>query len=291
MSATRGVVGRGRRALLQRARTASPELKVLARALLSLPAELRDRVRGGRDPLVPPRALWFVGGGADFVASGDRLAAQIVAACGLRPDERVLEVGCGIGRIARPLTRHLSAAGTWDGFDVVPRAIAWCERAYAGHPNFRFHHADVHNAKYHPRGRIAAGEYRFPFADASFDVIYLTSVFTHMLRPDVEHYTDEIARVLAPGGRAFLTYFLLGPDVHERLAAGTTTMRFDVELPGARAMHAGSPEAAVAYEEGDVRAMLTASGLELAGPPRYGSWSGRPDHLTFQDVVVVRRPA
>ena len=41
------------------------------------------------------------------------------------------------------------------------------------------------------------------------DVAFLTSVFTHMLPEDVEHYLDELARVLKPGGRTLITWFLL----------------------------------------------------------------------------------
>jgi len=45
-------------------------------------------------------------------------------------------------------------------------------------------------------GTVAASEFVFPFADASFDFVSLASVFTHMLPVDLEHYAGQIARVL-----------------------------------------------------------------------------------------------
>ena len=47
------------------------------------------------------------------------------------------------------------------------------------------------------------------------------------------------------------------------------------------------PESAVAYEEGYVRELLTQSGLELSAPIRYGTWSGRADGLSHQDILLV----
>ena len=52
-----------------------------------------------------------------------------------------------------------------------------------------------------------AAPIQLPLADRAFDVIFLYSVFTHMLSPDVERYLSEIARLLAPGGKALFTVY------------------------------------------------------------------------------------
>ncbi|HEY2638217.1 MAG TPA: class I SAM-dependent methyltransferase, partial [Solirubrobacteraceae bacterium] len=193
-------------------------------------AELRlrdglDRLRGRHDPLIPPRRLNFVGPG-DFAATGEEFLGHFTALAGLRPDERVLDVGCGIGRMARPLARYLVPPGAYAGFDVVPEAIAWCTRAYAGLPHFAFHLAEVRNAVYRPDSGVPAAEYRFPFPDAAFDFAFATSVFTHLLPTDAERYLAELARVVRPGGRVLLTFFVLDDDARERQAAGTTELAF-----------------------------------------------------------------
>ena len=64
--------------------------------------------------------------------------------------------------------------------------VDWAQRTItARYPNFTFQNADIFNKWYNPGGAFAASEYRFPYDDESFDFIFLTSVFTHMLAPDV----------------------------------------------------------------------------------------------------------
>jgi len=108
-------------------------------------ADALDRVRGRHDPLVPPRRLQFVGAG-DFIATGDEFLGHLTELAGLTPSSDVVDVGCGIGRIARPLAGFLTS-GTYAGFDVDPRGIAWCSERYPPE-RFAFTLADLHNARY-----------------------------------------------------------------------------------------------------------------------------------------------
>jgi SAM-dependent methyltransferase len=78
----------------------------LRRAGKKLPGRLRDPTRRSD----PWQVLHNVGGG-DFRAIGDDLLGVLVAHARLRPDDRVLDIGCGAGRIARPLAAHLSPTG------------------------------------------------------------------------------------------------------------------------------------------------------------------------------------
>jgi cyclopropane fatty-acyl-phospholipid synthase-like methyltransferase len=80
--------------------------------------------------------LGFVGD-SEFVRTGDEFLRLFVELGGLRPDMRVLGVGCGIGRMARLLAGYLGPEGSYDGFGVSAEGIAWCRRRYAGHPSFR----------------------------------------------------------------------------------------------------------------------------------------------------------
>lgn len=241
---------------------------------------------GWRDPLVPPEWLHSVGP-SDFVETGELFARLFRDVGGLRPGDRMLDVGSGTGRMARPLTRYLTE-GHYDGLDVVGPSVAWCRRAYRRHPRFRFHHADNHNAVYNPQGSARASAYAFPFPDAAFDFVCLVSVFTHMLPADMSRYLSEIVRVLRPGGRCFITYFLLNAATRAAIDAGASRFTFRHPLDGCRVDVAEIPEAVVAYDEARVRAMYDERGLALDEPLHSGTWSGGKG-LSFQEITVATK--
>jgi SAM-dependent methyltransferase len=243
--------------------------------------DARDRLTGRAGKLVPPRRMQLSVGEGDYAAVGDEFLSHLVGLCGLRPEDRVLDVGCGIGRLARPLAGYLSIDGAYAGFDVNAGAIAWCERRYRHHPNFRFVHADVRNARYNPGGNGEAVAYAFPFDDGSFDVAVLMSVLTHLTADEALHYLGQVRRVLAPGGRMLATVFMLDPD------AVAPALSFGPPSDGMAVVDPAIPEEAVAFEEEWLLEALRAAGLDLA-ELHPGSWTGRQDGLSFQDVVIAR---
>ena len=180
------------------------------RHLLDRFAHLWDRAVG-RAGIRPPPADLVDGIGGGWEVGGVFLG-HFRDVCRLGPDEAVLDVGCGVGRMAAPLTAYLSPRGRYDGFDIMAENVRWCRRALTPRfPNFRFRHADVYNREYNPGGRVPAAAFRFPYPDAAFDFVFATSVFTHLLPADAAHYLAELGRVLRPGGRGLATVFLLNP--------------------------------------------------------------------------------
>src|SRR5437660_8110638 len=148
--------------------------------------DLRLWLTGKADTDLPPLRLRFVGAG-DFRAVGEELKDLLVR-FGLKPTDRVLDAGSGVGRVAIPLARYLHSSGSYDGFDIVRRAVTWCRRHITQHhPNFRFHHVKVRNSEYRGSG-AAAVEFRFPFEDASFDFAFATSLFTHLMLDETRRY-------------------------------------------------------------------------------------------------------
>ena len=247
--------------------------------------DLRLWLTGKTDREIPPLRMRFVGIG-DFRGVGNDLAALLVKTGGLRPADRVLDIGCGVGRVALPLTRYLGADATYDGFDVVKSAIRWCQRNItAGHPNFRFHHVKVANTEYRARGEPAS-EFRFPFADRSFDFAFATSLFTHLTADEMRRYFAETARVLVPGGRLLATFFLLN-DVSVAALSTRDVYHFPFVVGATRLMDADNPGVAVAIDETTLLKMASDAGLKIERV-EYGLWSGRQG-ISFQDVVVWRR--
>lgn len=250
-----------------------------------------ELLSGKRDRLTPPEWMIFVGGG-DFKTIGEEFVNYFVEPGGLKWGDRVLDVGCGIGRMAVPLTHYLKNGGSYDGIDIVRQGIKWCgKKITSRYPNFRFHLADIFNCAYNPTGKIIAAEYQFPFQDESFNFIFLTSVFTHMLPQDMEHYFSEINRLLNAGGRCFITFFLLNDESLKMMDAGKSSLDFKFCLDTCRIKDEDVPEAAVAYYEKYIRELFDTHNLNILAPIRYGSWCGREYFLSYQDIIIaVKRP-
>jgi SAM-dependent methyltransferase len=239
---------------------------------------------------LPPEEMNFIGGG-DFDAIGREFLNYFIKFGGLKPHHRVLDVGCGIGRMARPLAEYLSSTSRYDGFDIVDVGIDWCRRNITPRlPNFRFHLADVYSAGYHPAGAYDAAEYVFPFASESFDFVFLTSVFTHMRPAAVANYLSEIARVLAPNGRCLITYFLQTPETRRLGADRRGRLNFVHQRDG---YWVDAPEAtdedAICLDEEYMLGLYEKNGLAVDGPIRRGEWCGRQEFVSFQDIVVAQK--
>ena len=261
------------------------------RAWLDGQDSVRRRLRGQGH--LPPRSLRDVGP-SDFVETGQEFLGHFKELGGLQPGHAVLEIGCGSGRMALPLTGYLDPAqgGSYVGMDVVAPAIAWCQ----GHitprfPHFTFRHLDLFNRRYNPTGRVQARDYRFPYPDGSFDFIFLTSVFTHLLPADSAHYLHECARLLTPGGRLFSTWLLLNPIQAELAAQGRSDIDLAYGMDGYRVRDRAVPESAVGVDEEAVRAFFAGAGLTVEEPVYYGRWSGRAEGRSYQDLILARRAA
>ena len=241
--------------------------------------------------LVPPRELSYDGTLSEdaFLTIGENFCTQIlVPLARLTRSSALLDLGCGNGSVARPLTEYLAADARYEGLDVNAAGITWLNQHYAAYPNFRFRYADVYNKYYNPNGPVRGAHYRLPFPDATFDVVLLKSVFTHVLPDDLANYFHEIDRVLRPGGRSVITYFLLNEQSRRYMSRGLNVVKFPVELPGdpwCRVGHLEIPEEAVAHDEGRIRELYAGTGMTLQEIV-YGNWCGRASILGLQDFII-----
>lgn len=235
-------------------------------------------------PHPPPDSI-FVGDG-DYRAIGAEFLGHFVRIGRLQPHERVFDIGCGIGRMAVPLTQYLDPErGSYDGVDPVMDGILWCAQTITpAYPRFRFQRLDIAHPLYNPQGSLPGNEVRFGFANQSFDFITMISVATHLPPDELVVYLDEAARLLAPGGRLFLTAFALDGQV-----TGQERLKFRRwgEGPGWYAIEE-APLAAAGIDAGFLLEHATQAGLavERLDP---GHWRGR-NAAHYQDLLVAVKP-
>jgi ubiquinone/menaquinone biosynthesis C-methylase UbiE len=167
----------------------------------------------------------------------------LVEALGLAQGARVLDVGCGTGRLARWIAERLGPQGSVAGIDPVQERI------------------DVARSRGGPvRYEVGQAEDLGAFEDASFDAVCMTSVF-HWVS-DKAKALAEARRVLRPGGRLGVTTF-----PHELSGAGTVARIIEPLLQRAPYVAhidlSGLPFAKRRDTTTDLVSLVLASGLEL----------------------------
>jgi SAM-dependent methyltransferase len=241
--------------------------------------------------LIPPNEALYDGSSTaeEFVRFGELFCNNILIPRGhVTPTASLLDIGCGNGAVARALTRVLTPPGRYEGLDIKLASVTWLQQQYRPFPHFHFTHADVVNSAYNPGGRYQPQDFRLPFPEASFDVVLLKSVFTHMRPAEVRSYLMEVGRVLKRSGRAVVTYFLLNRESLRFIGAGGGPVPMNFPYKGdplCRVMTPDLPESAIAHDEQRIRqyheeARLTP--IEIT----FGNWCGRPAMIGLQDLIV-----
>jgi SAM-dependent methyltransferase len=247
--------------LLERARLIGPVFRAWESAQALAP---RPHPPADGPPLPPRRLMVRVAGTADpewFLRSGRAAFEAIAAHVPLDDLDAVLDFGCGCGRVTRYWDDF---AGSVAGSDLSRPAVEWCRR------NLPF-------ARFETNGL----EPPLAFADASFDLVYALSVFTHLTEPLQLAWRDELRRVLRPGGLLLVTTHgrsylpRLEADERDRFERGELVVRWG-EVPGTNLCSAYHPERYLRETFAD--------GFELTALEPEGAL-GNPT----QDLVLLRR--
>jgi SAM-dependent methyltransferase len=243
-------------------------------------------------PPIPPRELREIVSDHElevFLWTGYLDADLILALYGEHgPDQvrpRILDFGCGCGRITRFLN-ELGDRCEVHAADANVRHAAWCAENL---PRVR----TVHNALAPP----------LPYAAESFELVYTVSVLTHLNAAGGARWLAELERILAPGGLLVVTTH--GPGAVEIIRDSPTHQgMFAMTAAEAQEILDGFAERPFAFRP------YAGAALEAANAgPEYGNSFVHPSHIEgqwtrgrlellrilpgglrgWQDVVVLRR--
>ena len=144
----------------------------------------------------------------NFIQTARKDAQFITREFKLGANSKVLDLGCGYGRLAFGLHDVCPQLGNYYGIDINAKSVAWCKKYIeANFPNYKFYDSNILNRRYNPKGDQSS-EVVLPIEDEQLDLIYLYSVFSHMLVDDISKYLFEFRRILKKDGSIFLTAFV-----------------------------------------------------------------------------------
>lgn len=151
-----------------------------------------------------------------YVASAIELADQLQIYCALSPSSKILDFGSGQGRLAIGMDASSALFSEYIGIDTDSASIEWSEKNLSKfNSKLKFLHLPVFNARYNV-GTSQAPQV-LPLGAGELDIVFLNSVFSHMLYDDIRFYLEEFNRVLSRGGLIYTTCFVESnvPNVEE----------------------------------------------------------------------------
>lgn len=170
-------------------RTESPEARLPRWDYKTVWSDLSDTLA---------RAKMHIAGTEDegLLSKGGRMDADFLREkVGINPSDTVLEIGCGMGRVAAHLAPHCRL---WIGCDVSPNMLKFARERLATFPNIELVETSGYDLA--------------PIKSASIDIVYCIVVFMHLDEWERYGYVEEAYRVLRPGGRLCVSNLNLCSD-------------------------------------------------------------------------------
>lgn len=250
-------------------------------------ADFVYRLLTNRMDLPPYTLRQFVGGSKGYREVGPWFVGEFGRLDLLKPGMRILDIGCGCGRLASAFARDAKVremAINYTGMDVDQKSIDWCQKNITPrNPRFSFYQVDMRSRTYNPHGKEEAHRYRFPHPDGSFDLFILTSVFTHLVEADATQFMRELARMAAPGATIYASFFVYKTEAEAVQGVPRRANKFPGYDGDVAVADREVPENAIAFREDYLIGLLNKNGLYLKSDIIYG----------LQDVFLLtnRKPA
>jgi len=202
-------------------------------------------------------------------------------------DWKILDIGCGCGRMAFPFSEYLGQTGKYIGFDVWSDGIEWCNQNIRNDFLFKYIHA-ADNYYYEEKRNSEKNKFSLDFIEnQTLDLIFAISVFTHLTKSDTQVYLKEISNVLKPGKFAYLTCFIIDDYFFEYQSRTGRFTEVVAEEPGCYYGYK-KQDFFAGFTLDNIKNWVSAVGLELVFH-ELGTWAEKPGSKGFQDLLIIRK--
>lgn len=210
---------------------------------------------------------------------------------------KMLDVGCGAGRLYLAAKPYLTQSDSYTGIDIDNSFLDRCRKLYRD-PGVNFIHTPSSNGYYSKE--TEGGPRSWPFKNESYNLVTALSVWTHLNEEDWLFYLNEVSRILQPGGRAIISFFILDEDYKPESKRNKMSQFypqsedkwvFSESAYGSEHWKCPSwvdvPEVAIGVDKAQFDAAVEQAGLKVK-EYRSGQWKDHPGFF-FQDIIVFEK--
>jgi SAM-dependent methyltransferase len=238
--------------------------------------------------LIAPPLLRVKNNIPESYISGQRIYDFLTVHVGLDNSERILDFGCGDGRVGAVFARLGDTfTGIYTGLDIDKKRMLALKSLFKGSERIKFDFADVYNSIFNPNGHLDQSDFIYPYTDNSYDLIFYNSVFTHMKLSVSLHNLKEAARCLDMGGRIWATYYCLDSNYDPKRA---NNWSFEEPYDEGFTAYPESPETCVGYSMDSINGVIQDAGLKIV---KYipGCWKQPRTTLDQheQDIFILEK--
>jgi ubiquinone/menaquinone biosynthesis C-methylase UbiE len=221
---------------------------------------------------------------------GKTQSEKIIQWLSIKPDQKILDVGCGCGRIAIHFLNYLNEQGQYIGIDSNKSLLSYCaDNISIINNKFQFKLIDAYNGVYSRDGKLKCKDIIFPIEDGTVDIVIMWSVFTHMCLVDMDAYLKEIHRVLKKGGLFISSFNLYNKFISNQIKMEKAYLDIKYRINEASySLDKETPEEGFAHNEEMVKEIYWRNGFFIK-EIKYGFWSSKELVGEFHDCIIAQK--
>lgn len=225
-----------------------------------------------------------------YFSLGKEQAEKVIRELTIKANDKILDLGCGCGRIAIHFLDYLNDKGEYIGIDNNKKLLSYCENNIAIlKDNFKFKYIDVYNGAYSKEGSISPKEVVFPLEDESVDVVIMHSVFTHMFIGDINAYLKEVHRVLKKGGKLVASLNLSNEFTQNQIKMDNSNLNIKYKVDdNSFTLDKKIPESGFAHNEEKIKELYWKIGFFIK-KIEYGVWASKELTGEFHDYIFSQK--